>query len=711
MTSKKPLYPSAKKPGAPRASSPVAPRKKKSPNNNGPKKTTPQKSGSGKGGKLWIRRLFKWGIVIGLWMILALCGLLGWYARELPDITKSAAFERETAITILAADGSELMRYGEIKGKNLDVADLPPHMIYALLSIEDRRFYSHFGIDPLGMIRATVVNIFSGRLAQGGSTITQQLAKNLFLSHERTFKRKIQEAMLAVWLEYELSKDEILSAYLNRVYLGSGAYGIDAAAELYFGKSAKFLTLRESAMIAGLLQAPSRFSPRRNPNLANQRADVVLKAMADAGYITKDQAKGLSDVPPRPSQKPGSVNAVRYFTDWVVDGLDELIGTPDQDIIVQTTLNAAIQNKAENVLASALRSEGRDKGIGQGAVLAMGFDGAVLGMVGGIDYNQSQFNRVTQAKRQPGSSFKPFVYLTALENGWTPDTLVVDEPITEGRYRPSNYDGEYYGEVTLETALYLSLNTVAFRLIKSLGPDSVINTARRAGIISPLQPDLSLALGTNVVTPLELTSAYAPIANGGYAAFPYAITQVKEKNGKVLYQRDSVIPTRRVIAADKASQLQQMMSRVVQYGTGQAAAQGFFVAGKTGTSQESRDAWFVGFSDRIVMSVWVGNDDNSPMKKVTGGSTPARVWGQIMSYAQGQQAAPRTPVITGDDSFAGGSLDGLISRLLSSGDTPPQPETALIAPEDLPQPEIRQKIPASTENLMPPQPQTEPYNN
>ncbi len=645
-------------------------------------------------------------------------GLLAWYARELPDITKSAAFERETSIIVQAADGTELMRYGEIKGKNLNVADLPPHLIYALLSIEDRRFYSHFGVDPLGLARAFVVNAVNGRVVQGGSTITQQLAKNLFLSHERTFKRKVQEAMLAVWLEMELTKDEILSAYLNRVYLGSGAYGIDAASELYFGKSAKDLTLRESAMMAGLLQAPSRFSPRRNPNLANQRADVVLAAMADAGYITEDQAKGLSDLPPRPPQKPGAANAVRFFTDWVVDGLDELIGTPETDIIVRTTLNAAIQDKAEVVLASALRSEGVKRGIGQGAVLVMGFDGAVLALVGGKDYNQSQFNRITQAKRQPGSSFKPFVYLTALERGMTPDTNVIDEPITEGKYRPSNYDGDYYGEVTLETALYLSLNTVAYRLIKTFGPDAVVNTAKRLGIISALQPDLSLALGTNVVTPLELTSAYASIANGGFMTFPFAITQVKEKEGKVLYQRPATIPTRRVIAPREVGMLQQMMSRVTQFGTGQAAAQNFFVAGKTGTSQESRDAWFVGFSDRLVMSVWMGNDDNSPMKKVTGGSTPARVWGQIMGFAQGQQGAPAQPVVSGDASASiGGSIEGLISRLLTSEEEQPAPprfeqdDNIFSIPQ--PVPVVEQRAEArrnqnSDSDYTPPQPELRP---
>lgn len=414
--------------------------------------------------------LLKWSFVTGLWALIIFGGVLAYYASELPGITQSASFERQSSITILDANGKVLTRYGEIKGNSVDITEMPPTLIQAVMAIEDRRFYSHFGIDLLGLARAMVVNMQAGGVVQGGSTITQQLAKNLFLSHDRTLKRKIQEAMLAIWLEHELTKDEIMSAYLNRVYLGSGTYGVDAAAMLYFDKSVTDLSLRESAIIAGLLKAPSRYSPRRNPNLANARADVVLMAMVDAGYITDDQAKGISNIPPLPPQKPGSANSMRYFTDWVVDGLDDLIGTPDTDLIVETTLVPAIQDTSENAIQNTLNKEGTEKNVAQGAAIVMAHDGAVLSLVGGRDYNKSQFNRITQAVRQPGSAFKPIVYLTALQNGYTPATQVMDEEITTGRYRPENFGGKYYGLVNLETALTLSLNTVSYQIMKELGP-------------------------------------------------------------------------------------------------------------------------------------------------------------------------------------------------------------------------------------------------
>lgn len=621
------------------------------------KRKTTTKSKKKKG---FIRTAVKWGFVACLWAGIILACVLAYYATELPDITKSAAFERQSAITVLAADGSVLARYGEIKGNSIEFKDIPQNLVNAVLATEDRRFYNHFGVDPLGLVRAMYVNIREGGVVQGGSTITQQLAKNLFLSHERTLKRKIQEAMLAIWLEHQLTKDEILSAYLNRVYLGSGTYGIDAAAELYFDKEPKDMTLRESAMIAGLLKAPSRYSPRRNPTLANERADVVLQAMADAGYITEEQAKGLSNVPPKPPQKPSTANAERYFTDWIVDGLDDLIGTPETDLIVHTTLYSDIQNVAQAAISDTLAKEGGDKKIGQGAAIIMSHDGAVLALVGGRDYNKSQFNRITQAQRQPGSSFKPFVYLTALENGWNPQSTIVDEPITQGRYRPSNFGNEYYGLVNLETALTYSLNTVAVRLTKDLGVDKVIETARRMGIISKLPPDLSMALGTASISPLELAAAYAVIANGGYRVFPYGITKIVDKDGKQYYQRPSKTVTRQVVSTRHIYELQSMMRSVVEKGTGRGAAPGFPAAGKTGTSSDFRDAWFAGFTNKLVGIVWVGNDDNSPMVKVTGGSTPARIWRQIVSKAQYDYRGQASFSIPDSDGF-----QGMLGRLFS----------------------------------------------
>lgn len=375
------------------------------------------------------------------------------------------------------------------------------------------------------------------------------------------------------------------------------------------------VTLREAATLAGLLKAPSRYSPIANPTLSAQRTEVVLQAMADAGFLSKDKAAALKKTPPIPSSKPTANNAERYYTDWVVDGLEDLIGTPDQDITIETTMIPAIQQEAEKALAEQIRVNGEERRISQGSVIVMRSDGAVLAMVGGKNYQQSQFNRAVQAKRQAGSSFKPFVYLTALEAGVKPTDLVLDAPITEGKYRPANYDDEYYGEVTITVGLMLSLNTAAVRLADYVGADKVAETARRLGIISPVEPYLSSALGASSVSPLEMTTAYATIANGGVRALPYAIKRIVGKDGTVYYERPPVTMSARVVDFDTTRQLKAMMAEVINSGTGKAAMVPFDHAGKTGTSQDFRDAWFIGMSDDIVASVWMGNDDNTPMKK------------------------------------------------------------------------------------------------
>jgi penicillin-binding protein 1A len=590
---------------------------------------------------LTLRNLLRWGFVGGLWCFIFLTLLTAWYAKDLPRITDSAAFDRKTSIIVKAADGSVAARYGEIRGNSVDVADLPSHLIYAIIATEDRRFYKHFGLDPVGVLRAMVVNVSRGRVVQGGSTITQQLAKNLFLTHERTLKRKIQEAILALWLEHELTKDEILSAYLNRVYMGSGTFGVDAAAKLYFGHPATEVTLRESAMLAALLKAPSRYSPSNNPHLARERSDIVLRAMAEEGYITEEESTGLTSEPPTPFEKPVGDNTERYFTDWVVDGLADLIGTPTEDIIVETTLLPYIQENAEKSLAEIIAVNGAERLISQAAIIIMDRSGAVVAMIGGTDYAASQFNRAVQAKRPPGSSFKTIVYLTALENGWHPDDLIYDGPITEGKYRPGNYAGEYAnGEVSLTTALTYSLNTAAVRLMKSLGVEPVRNMARRLGIYSPLEPDLSLALGSSGVSLLEMTVAYATIANDGYTVMPFAIKRITDKDGTVYYQRRARGGAS-VVDGAYVDAMETMLQSVVKNGTGRAADLSFPVAGKTGTSNDSRDAWFLGYNDKLVGGVWMGNDDNSPMKAVTGGSFPAQIWANVMASSYGRyRAAP-----------------------------------------------------------------------
>jgi penicillin-binding protein 1A len=621
--------------------------------------------------------LFKWGFVASLWVALIGGLTLAWFARELPEITEQMIFERRPTITIMANDGTIIDRYGDIKGDTVSVKDLPPYVPHAIMAIEDRRFYYHFGLDPIGILRAFTVNVAQGDLVQGGSTITQQLAKNLFLSRERTLKRKVQEAMLAIWLETKLTKDEILSAYLNRVYLGAGAYGIDAAARVYYNKGAKDLTIREAATIAGLLKAPSRYSPSSNPSLSAQRTRVVLNAMQEAGYLDEAEFKRLDALPPAPPRKPSSGDTIRYFTDYIVDQVEAVMGLPEQDITVETTIDRDIQARAEAAITKSLLTYSEQYKVEQGAAMVMALDGAVVAMVGGRDYNLSEYNRVTHSLRSPGSSFKPIVYLAALEHGWNPNSTIVDEPITEGKYRPQNYGGEYYGEVTLTEALTRSLNTVAVRLIKDVGPDNVISLSRRLGITANLEPNLSLALGSNGIPMLEMVTAYASLGRGGVAVEPFAIVTIKDSEGTILYEQPRERTARQVIPRGYVSQLSGMMQSVVQFGTGQAAQGPYQAAGKTGTSQDFRDAWFIGFTNQYAAAVWVGNDDNSPTKRVTGGMMPASVWREIMTAASAKPAKSYYNIMSVSNDF---DFQNLLGRLIGSGEEPAPAEGATPAP-------------------------------
>lgn len=621
------------------------------------------------------RFLFKWMFILAIWAALFGGIALAWYAQDLPDITQAAVFERRASIIIKASDGSTIARYGEEKGESIRAEDLPEHMIQAVMAIEDRRFYSHPGIDILGIARAMLVNTAKGRFVQGGSTITQQLAKNLFLTHERKIQRKIKEAILALWLERQLTKDEILSAYLNRVYMGAGVYGINAASKLYFDKPATQINLNEAAILAGLLKAPSRYNPINNPTLAQKRAKVVLAAMVDAEYISQEDIKNHNASVPTPRTKPTGEKAIRYFADWVVDGLEDLIGTPDMDLVVKTTLDSGIQSRAESTLIGTLLKNSTEKHVTQGAVLVMRPDGAVLAMVGGKDYSASQFNRATQAARAPGSSFKPVVYLTALQNGWQPDSIILDAPIESGDYRPKNFGHKYYGEVTLTDALTFSLNTPAVRLMKDVKPSAVIRTAQKLGIISKLEPDLSLALGSSGISLLEMSTSYAVLANGGRRIYPYAITEIKNREGRVLYTRKKARQYQQVADPQAVSALTGMMQNVIAQGTGRGAKLPFPAAGKTGTSQESRDAWFMGFTDSIVTGVWLGNDDNSPMKGVTGANLPVQIWRNVMSYANNRYDAVRLPTAAGQENRFQNLLGRLMPGSTDTGFTPkPRPK-------------------------------------
>jgi len=475
-------------------------------------------------------------------------------------------------------------------------------------------------------------NLLRRNVSQGGSTLTQQLAKNLFLTQARTVDRKIQELVLALWLEHKFSKAEILELYLNRVYFGAGAYGVEAAAQRYFGRSAQKVTLAEAAMLAGLVKSPSRLSPSRNPGGAERRAHVVLMAMAEAGFLTDKQAKAAIAQEPR-VLKPAAAGAANYIADWVMDVLHDLIGNVEQDIVVETTIEPTLQAAAEKALVDELAQRGDKLNVGQGALIALSPDGAVRALVGGRSYGDSQFNRAIAAKRQPGSAFKPFVYLTALERGLSPDTVREDRPIDIKGWRPENYTRQYFGPVTLTQALAHSLNTVAVRLALEVGPKAVVRTAHRLGIASPLNPNASLALGTSEVSMIELVSAFAPFANGGTGVVPYVVERVRMVSGKQLYAYEAQ-SLGRIIDERHVAMMNAMMRETLVSGTAHKAdIGGWPAAGKTGTSQDFRDAWFIGYTAHMVTGVWLGNDDNAPMKKTTGGGLPVDIWSRFMKTA------------------------------------------------------------------------------
>ena len=574
--------------------------------------------------------------------------VLAYFALGLPDISKVAQFERRPSIVVLASDGSEFARFGDLHGTTLSVQDLPPHLVNAVLAIEDRRFYSHFGVDPIGLARAIYVNWRTGRTVQGGSTITQQLAKNLFLTPERSMQRKVQEAMLAFWLESRFTKDQILTAYLNRVYLGAGTFGVDAAARTYFGKPATQVDLREAAIIAGLLKAPSRYSPSSNPQEAEERSRVVLAAMEDAGFITQEQLTATRSAPPAPRQKQGGDG--RYFANWVTELVPDFVGPEHGDVIVKTTLDLTLQRAAEQRLEEILSGPAVGVNARQAALVAMAPDGAVRALVGGRDYDASEYNRATRAMRQPGSAFKPFVYLAALQAGWSPDSAIEDAPVRIGNWSPGNYDGKFRGTISLASALAYSSNTATVRLIDRVGADRVREVAAGLGIGSPLTRDLSLALGTSEVTLLELTRAYGGIANHGAPLMAYAILEIQDRNGNTLYRRQGS-GSAPVVDPYNAAQITRMMAGVVEYGTGRSAKLDRPAAGKSGTTQDYRDAWFVGFTADLVTGVWFGNDNNEPMKRVTGGTLPARLWKAFMTDAHAGKPPRPLPSLDGAPAY------------------------------------------------------------
>ena len=540
--------------------------------------------------------------------------------------------ELQPGIMLLAEDGTVLSEQGAFFGDQVRVSELPDYVPNALIAIEDHRFRSHFGVDPLSLMRAAYQNFTAGRVVQGGSTITQQLAKNLFLKPERTYSRKAQELVLALWLETKFSKDDILQLYLNRVYYGSGATGIEKAAQVFYHKSATDLNLTEAATLAGVLKAPSNYNPIAHPDAAAARTNLVLNAMVDADFISQGEADQAVNAPATVVASD-YVPATQYVVDWVNEQLPLLVKNYGQSIIVETTINPQLQLIAERSLRKHLNEEGKKLRVSQGAMVVMDTFGAVKAMVGGKSYQRSQYNRVTKAMRQPGSTFKPFVYLAAMEQGYTPDSMANDQPIRIGNWQPENYNNKYMGEVTLRTALALSLNSVAAQLAASVGPENVVAVAHRLGITSHLGNDASIALGTSEVTLLELTSAFTPFANGGYSIVPFSVRRIVTRDGQVIYERSGDGLGQAMSNRDLGS-MNSMMRAVVTEGTAKKAQiPDFDIAGKTGTSQDYRDAWFIGYSSYLVAGVWLGNDDNSPTKTVTGGSIPAAIWKDVMEVA------------------------------------------------------------------------------
>jgi penicillin-binding protein 1A len=591
-------------------------------------------------GRVFLRGAIRIAVLLLLWTAIIGGGVLGYFALTLPDTSELTRAERRPSVTVLAADRSLLATFGDLFGQPLTLREMSPYLPKAVIATEDRRFYSHFGVDPIGLLRAAVANFTAGHVVQGGSTITQQLAKNLFLTPERSLPRKIRETLLALWLEHRFTKDEILEIYLNRVYLGAGTYGVDAAAHRYFGKSARHTNLYESAAIAGLLKAPTKFNPTRDREKAAARTARVLANMVEAGIVSESQvASATIEGTSRPAIA-ASWSGARYFADWIAEQLSDFAGTGSRDLTVTTTLDPGLQAEAEAAVAETIVRDGPKAAVSQGALVAMSPDGAVRAMVGGRDYSGSQFNRATQAQRQPGSAFKPFVYLAGLEAGLRPSDQFVDAPIRIGNWQPRDYTGRYQGEMTLAEGLAQSINTIAVQVAQRAGIRKVIAAAHRLGISSDLAPEMSLALGTGEVNLLELVSAYAPFANGGLGVWPHGIAEIRDSDGKVVF-RPTGSGVGRVMSPELAGTMNEMLSAVIGHGTGRSAALPRPAAGKTGTTQDYRDAWFIGYTADLVAGVWLGNDDNSPANKVTGGSLPALTWRRFMLAAtQGMPVRP-----------------------------------------------------------------------
>jgi penicillin-binding protein 1A len=600
-----------------------------------PPKATPPKAR-----RTPLQAVLYWSAVAAVWLVIFSAAFLAVFAYGLPDTSKLYQVQRQPSISYLDRSGVLVAVRGSQFAPPVKIDELPSYVPAAFVAIEDRRFYHHFGFDLIGMVRMVFVDLRQHRYAQGASTITQQLARNLFLNNDQNIRRKVQELILAVWLETKFSKKEILALYLNRVYFGGGAYGIEAAAQRYFNKPAKALTVGEAALLAGMMKSPTHYSPLNDTARAERRATVVLDEMVKTHAITPAQRDNAFAEPVRVSRTLANQHA-QYFVDWVDSEVRSILGKSkddvlQQDLVVETTIDLPIQADAERAVQSVISSpDAMSRGVQQAALVALDGEGRVRSFVGGEDYADSQFDRAADARRQAGSSWKPFVYLTAMENGFTPDTPVIDEPIRIGNWEPHNFTGRYLGPINIQTALAQSINTVAARVANQVGTQNVARTARRLGVTSPIQTEPSMALGAVEVSPLEMAQAYDAFANGGYAVKAYGIERIRTASGRVLYDHGVDKTVRpKVIQDQPLNYMNQMMRQVLVVGSGVGARlPGYDLAGKTGTTSDYRDAWFVGFTGGFVASVWVGKDNNTPMRSVTGGSYPARLWRTFMASA------------------------------------------------------------------------------
>lgn len=601
--------------------------------------------------KIFSKKVFKfflkWGFILFVWGIIIIALLLAYYSRDLPDITPRIKDDTETNIEILYSNGEELKKYGSLNSDVTNYAEFPLYLIDGLVATEDRKFFRHGGFDYLGIMRAAIVNLKSGYIKQGGSTITQQLSKMILRNSQKTLKRKIQELLLAFQLEKKLTKEEIITMYLNKAYFGAGKYGIQDAAKFYFNKSVAQLDLEESAMLIGLLKAPSKYSPQNNPILSKQRTKQIITNMYNAKLLSKKEYEDYLDtyfnsILEATINSEERLNEEMYFADWIKSQIPDY--TNEVNIEIKTTLNQNIQKSIEKSINHFTQKYKDRLKNSQIAVIALSKDGAVLGMTGGINYSKSEFNRAIYAYRQAGSSFKIFVFLAGIrEKDFVPDTIFKDEPVAVGNWFPENYGGKYYGNVTMKTAFAKSLNSVAIQISEYSNIKNVARIAKKMGIFSEIdRDDPTIALGTTQVNLLELTSAYAVIVNGGNAVIPYSITEIKNKdNNNIIYKRKTT-GLSKILNSDEVDYMKEMMYEVITNGTGRNAKIPQLVdkgecciGGKTGTTQNYADAWFIGYANDMVIGVWVGNDDNTSMGRTTGGTLPSILWKNIVNNIYG----------------------------------------------------------------------------